>query len=89
MIRSCKDNGQGCCFADGKCHHNGECENAYISNADRIRALTDGELAATLIHYDDGCGMWFGPGGMYENREDALGNALDWLKKPVEVIADG
>lgn len=84
MIRSCKLK-KGC-FRDGKCHYVGEqeCENAYISNADRIRSLTDGELAATLIHYDDGCGMWFGPGGMYENREDALKNALDWLKKPVE-----
>lgn len=60
-----------------------------MTNADRIRALTDGELAATLIRYDDGCGMWFGPGGMYENREDAPSNALDWLKKPVEVMADG
>ena len=34
------------CFDDGKCHYKGECgHRAPITNADRIRAMSDEELA--------------------------------------------
>ena len=34
------------CFDDGKCHYKGECgHKAPLTNADRIRSMTDEELA--------------------------------------------
>ena len=34
------------CFDDGKCHYKGECgHKAPLTNADRIRAMSDEELA--------------------------------------------
>lgn len=51
MIRSCKND--RCCFTDGKCHYDGNCEKAYVSNADRIRAMSDEELAAFMFSMVD------------------------------------
>ena len=44
------------CYDDGKCHYKGECgHKAPLTNADRIRAMTDEELAEFLIDLaDDG-----------------------------------
>ena len=40
------------CYDDGKCHYKGECgHKAPLTNADRIRAMTDEELAELLIPY--------------------------------------
>ena len=45
---------QGCahprpCYDDGKCHYKGECgHKAPLTNADRIRSMTDEELADWL-----------------------------------------
>lgn len=37
------------CYDDGKCHYKGECgHKAPLSNADRIRAMSDKELAEFL-----------------------------------------
>ena len=37
------------CFDDGKCHYKGECgHKAPLTNADRIRAMSDEELAKFL-----------------------------------------
>lgn len=51
MIRSCKRDERGC-FADGKCYYTGDCENAYISNGDRIRDMSNNELAEFLANND-------------------------------------
>lgn len=59
------------CYDDGKCHYNGECgHKAPLTNADRIRAMTDEELAKLLC-----CTGW----RMFEYKE-----CLEWLKKPAE-----
>lgn len=36
------------CFEDGRCHALGNCENKIVTNADRIRAMSDEELAELL-----------------------------------------
>ena len=59
------------CYDDGKCHYKGECSHkAPLTNADRIRAMTDEELAELLfqVGYDNGWGL-----GEY---------ALEWLQQP-------
>ena len=59
------------CYDDGKCHYKGECgHKAPLTNADRIRAMTDEELAELLfqIGYDNGWGM----------KE----YAIEWLQRP-------
>ena len=61
------------CYDDGKCHYKGECgHKAPLTNADRIRAMTDEELAELLfqVGYDNGWGM----------KE----YALEWLQQPTE-----
>jgi len=37
--------GKNGCFIDGICRFGGECKNRIISNADRIRTMSDEELA--------------------------------------------
>ena len=61
------------CYDDGKCHYKGECgHKALLTNADRIRGMSDEELAEFLyqVGYDNGWGL----------KEFAL----EWLQQPVE-----
>lgn len=44
---TCKLGTKGC-FADGRCHALGNCENKIVTNADRIRAMNDYELSVFL-----------------------------------------
>ena len=41
---SCKLGEKGC-WKDGKCHYIHDCENKVLTNADRIRSMSDEELA--------------------------------------------
>lgn len=45
---TCKLGTKGC-FEDGRCHALGNCENKIVTNADRIRSMTDEELATELL----------------------------------------
>ena len=36
------------CYENGKCHYIGNCENKVLTNADRIRAMSDEELVTTI-----------------------------------------
>ena len=57
------------CYDDGKCHYKGECgHKAPLTNADRIRAMSDEELAKLLC-----CTGW----RMIEQKE-----CLEWLQMP-------
>lgn len=51
---TCKLGNKGC-FEDGRCHAIGNCENKIMTNADRIRAMSDEELADAIfrLHIDD------------------------------------
>ena len=57
------------CYDDGKCHYKGECSHkALLTNADRIRGMSDEELAKLLC-----CTGW----RMFEHKE-----CLEWLQRP-------
>ena len=49
---TCKLGKKGC-FDDGRCHALGSCENKITTNADRIRAMSDKELAEWLTKITD------------------------------------
>lgn len=81
---TCKLGKKGC-FDDGRCHALVNCKNKLTTNADRIRAMSDEELAEwlyTIDHYwDDGESMVnFGGVRMQDSKEDIL----DWLKEEVD-----
>ena len=45
LVRAtCKLGTKGC-YGDGKCYALGDCENKIVTNADKIRAMSDEELA--------------------------------------------
>ena len=57
------------CFDDGKCHYKGECgHKAPLTNADRIRSMSDEELAEFLIDLAD----------------DGNLRIREWLQQPAE-----
>ena len=47
MEATCKLGSKGC-WTDGKCRYTGECKGKIVTNADRIRAMGDEELAELL-----------------------------------------
>lgn len=51
MTATCKL-GENGCWNDGKCRATSNCENKVVTNADRIRSMTDEELEAFLIDVD-------------------------------------
>ncbi len=55
-----------------------------LSNADRIRAMSDEELAWELIVWRDDWGDYETHVGCFDEREDALRAEIEWLKQPVE-----
>ena len=68
------------CYDDGKCHYKGECgHKAPLTNADRIRAMSDKEMARFLASVenrrsaDGGGAQWCG-----------MAHALKWLQQPVD-----
>lgn len=69
---TCKLGTNGC-YTDGRCYYVGECENKIITNADRIRAMSDEELAEYLV---------------YHNPYSTESNCLKWLKKPADMRGD-
>ena len=57
------------CYDDGKCHYKGECSHkAPLTNADRIRAMSDEELAEFLIDLADNGNL----------------KIMEWLQQPAE-----
>lgn len=63
------------------------CADQKPSNADRIRSMTDEELAGMLVHFDgsiDDFGMWETHAGLCFTYEDAVAAEIEWLQKPAE-----
>ena len=57
------------CYDDGKCHYKGECRHkATLTNADRIRSMSDEELAEFLI----------------DLANDGNLRIKEWLQQPAE-----
>ena len=77
------------CYDDGKCHYKGECKHkAPLTNADRIRAMSDEEVVN--LHYS-GSAHCIASDPTVCDRHDFIGNLtpceqcyLKWLQKPAE-----
>ena len=61
--------GEKGCWKDGKCHYIHDCENKVLTNADRIRSMTDDELADLLREFA---------------TKPMQGSFLKWLQQPAE-----
>ena len=72
------------CFEDGRCHALGNCENKIVTNADRIRAMSDEELEDLFREvYNGGCDdatAW-----EWGIRQNTFIWDEEWLKQPAEV----
>ena len=76
------------CYDDGKCHYKGECgHKAPLTNADRIRVMSDEELATFISEIADECERntecnqhCYGCDIEYCVRE----SCLKWLQRPAE-----
>lgn len=78
---SCSNHGKNISFlGDGwKCN--------YIpvpTNADRIRAMSDEELAEQLIQYRDDWGDYCTHKGCYATQKEAVKSETEWLQQPAE-----
>lgn len=81
------------CYDDGKCHYKGECgHRAPLTNADRIRAMSDEELATFISEIADECERntecnqhCYGCDIEYCVRE----SCLKWLQQPAEEAENG
>ena len=91
VTATCKLGNKGC-FTDGKCRALGNCENKIVTNADRIRAMSDEELAKVLnafTAYFEECNRSIEEVGcegceLIKLCELYEGKALDWLQRPVK-----
>ena len=77
MEVTCKLGEKGC-WNDGKCRATSNCENKVITNADRIRAMSDEELAK---HFS-GLICDINEGVEYH---EAPSRWLEWLKQPADM----
>ena len=70
------------CYDDGKCHYKGECgHKAPLTNADRIRAMSDEELAEFIKHIKVRAA--FCKAVKDNDAFEALCSA-EWLQQPAE-----
>ena len=81
---TCKLGTKGC-FADGRCHALGNCENKIVTNADRIRAMSDEELCAFIVDVpaipcDEKISAMMKENGC----NDCEKCVMDWLRQPVK-----
>ena len=73
------------CYDDGKCHYKGECgHKAPLTNADRIRAMSDEELAEFIKHIKVRAA--FCKAVKDNNAFEALCSA-EWLKQPARIAS--
>ncbi len=55
-----------------------------LTNGDRIRAMSDEELANQLMFWRDDWGDFETPCGCYEDRDEASRKTVEWLKQPAK-----
>lgn len=58
-----------------------------MTNAERIRSMTDEELAERMVTSHNTFGLYFACGKAFSTQEEALAEALEWLRS--EVSEDG
>ena len=59
-------------------------EKKRTTNADRIRAMSDEELAEQLIQYRDDWADYCTHKGCYATQKEAVEAETEWLKQPAE-----
>ena len=82
MEATCKL-GENGCWNDGICRATSNCVNKIITKADRIRAMSDEELAEDYCKTILKVMQYYG----IKNTgilEDAVRARIEWLKQPVE-----
>ncbi len=77
---TCKLGKKGC-FEDGRCHALGDCENKIVTNADRIRAMSDEEMVELLKEFSAfSC--------IFPDKDCEEASCVEcvtkWLKQPAE-----
>lgn len=92
MCNTCKfdpkNGGDGWSACD-TCIHNSCLKDGYepVTNADRIRAMTDEELAHWICKRLPSCSVETCPGAELCNGTDGLSNGLvKWLQQPCEAV---
>ena len=73
-MATCKLGEKGC-WSDGVCRATSNCTEKVVTNADKIRAMTDEELAEWALHEAPNIGR--------EYSHSLLG-LIQWLKQPAE-----
>ena len=91
MEATCKLGKNGC-WNDGKCRATSNCENKVITNADRIRAMSDEELAefmadrnvneSTLLRLNENHGL--SAVQIAAIKHNVYCACMRWLKQPAE-----
>ena len=72
------------CYDDGKCHYKGERgHKAPLTNADRIRAMSDEELNE-LFHEIYNASAEDAVAYEWGQRTNSFEWTMEWLKQPVE-----
>ena len=79
---TCKLGKKGC-FEDGRCHALGNCENKIVTKADRIRAMSDEELAEFIGH-NSLCDRIQGDGNWCEEHAVCENCLTEWLQQPAK-----
>ena len=86
-MTTCKLGEKGC-WKDGKCHYNRDCENKVLTNADRIREMSDEELNE-MFHEIYNAGEEDAVAYEWGQRTNSFEWTMDWLQMPTETQKEG
>ena len=81
-MAECKLGEKGC-WKDGKCYYIHDCENKVLTNADRIRSMSDDELN-DLFYEIYNAGVEDASAYEWGQRTNSFGWTMDWLQMPTE-----
>ena len=81
-MAECKLGEKGC-WKDGKCHYIHDCENKVLTNADRIRSMSDDELN-DLFYEIYNAGVEDTSSYEWGQRTNSFEWTMDWLQMPTE-----
>lgn len=83
---TCKLGTKGC-FTDGRCHAIGNCKNKIVTKADRVRAMSDEELAIMFAILRADLSRLDAAIRPYSGRD--VNDNYDWLKQPADEDVKG
>ena len=81
-MAECKLGEKGC-WKDSKCHYIYDCENKVLTNADRIRSMSDDELN-DLFYEIYNAGVEDASSYEWGQRTNNFEWTMDWLQMPTE-----